>query len=85
MLEKELLGKAKLLLTLIVEKFTVCAVSEIMALGFNEKFIRTWEYYFDYCGAGFKSRTLGTYQVVFSRPGNVTAFIDPYQSWPSAC
>ncbi|KAE9612107.1 putative cyclopropane-fatty-acyl-phospholipid synthase [Lupinus albus] len=59
--------------------------SEIMALGFNEKFIRTWEYYFDYCGAGFKSRTLGTYQVVFSRPGNVTAFIDPYQSWPSAC
>ncbi|KAK7268724.1 hypothetical protein RIF29_21432 [Crotalaria pallida] len=59
--------------------------SEILALGFNEKFIRTWEYYFDYCGAGFKSRTLGTYQVVFSRPGNVTAFSDPYQSWPSAC
>ncbi|OIW13136.1 hypothetical protein TanjilG_32117 [Lupinus angustifolius] len=59
--------------------------NEIMALGFNEKFIRTWEYYFDYCVAGFKSRTLGTYQVVFSRPGNVTAFIDPYQSWPSAC
>ncbi|OIW01777.1 hypothetical protein TanjilG_03915 [Lupinus angustifolius] len=58
--------------------------SEILALGFNEKFIRTWEYYFDYCGAGFKSRTLGTYQVVFSRPGNVTAFSDPYQSWPSA-
>ncbi|KAE9589768.1 putative cyclopropane-fatty-acyl-phospholipid synthase [Lupinus albus] len=58
--------------------------SEILALGFNEKFIRTWEYYFDYCGAGFKSRTLGTYQVVFSRPGNVTAFSDPYQNWPSA-
>ncbi|KEH42686.1 putative cyclopropane-fatty-acyl-phospholipid synthase [Medicago truncatula] len=56
--------------------------SEILALGFNEKFIRTWEYYFDYCGAGFKSRTLGNYQVVFSRPGNVTAFTDPYKSWP---
>ncbi|KAJ4722774.1 Cyclopropane-fatty-acyl-phospholipid synthase [Melia azedarach] len=42
--------------------------SKILALGFDEKFIRTWEYYFDYCAAGFKSRTLGDYQVVFSRP-----------------
>ncbi|GJW52053.1 amorpha-4,11-diene synthase [Tanacetum coccineum] len=28
--------------------------SEILALGFNENFIRTWEYYFDYCAAGLK-------------------------------
>ncbi|KAK7343997.1 hypothetical protein VNO77_13179 [Canavalia gladiata] len=55
--------------------------SKVLALGFNETFIRTWEYYFDYCAAGFKSRTLGNYQVVFSRPGNVTAFSDPYKSW----
>ncbi|MFQ6628328.1 hypothetical protein Gotur_008302, partial [Gossypium turneri] len=27
----------------------------------NGKFIRTWEYYFDYCAAGFKSNTLGNY------------------------
>ncbi|KAK7860056.1 hypothetical protein CFP56_000335 [Quercus suber] len=39
--------------------------SKILALGFDEKFIRTWEYYFDYCAAGFKSRTLGDYQVYF--------------------
>ncbi|KAL5153566.1 NifU-like protein 4, mitochondrial [Glycine soja] len=32
--------------------------SEILDLGFHEKFIRTWEYYFDYCGASFKSLTL---------------------------
>ncbi|KAL1224823.1 hypothetical protein V5N11_012907 [Cardamine amara subsp. amara] len=32
---------------------------EIMDLGFDDKFIRTWEYYFDYCAAGFKPRTLG--------------------------
>ncbi|KAK2400154.1 Cyclopropane-fatty-acyl-phospholipid synthase [Trifolium repens] len=38
--------------------------SKIMALGFDEKFIRIWEYYFDYCAAGFKSRTLGNYQVL---------------------
>jgi len=36
---------------------------EILSLGFNEKFIRTWEYYFDYCAAGFKTHTLGNYQV----------------------
>ncbi|CAA6659196.1 unnamed protein product [Spirodela intermedia] len=50
---------------------------KILELGFDERFIRTWEYYFIYCAAGFKSRTLGNYQIVFSRPGNVKAFDDP--------
>lgn len=58
--------------------------SEIQELGFNDKFIRTWEYYFDYCAAGFKTCTLGNYQIVFSRPGNVVAFGDPYKGVPSA-
>ncbi|KAH7522036.1 hypothetical protein FEM48_Zijuj07G0095300 [Ziziphus jujuba var. spinosa] len=47
--------------------------SEILALGFDERFIRTWLYYFDYTAAGFKTRTIGNYQIVFSRPGNVAA------------
>ncbi|XP_072059411.1 uncharacterized protein [Arachis hypogaea] len=59
--------------------------SEVLALGFDEKFIRTWEYYFDFTSAGFKSRTLGNYQIVFSRPGNMTTLKDPYKSWPSVC
>ncbi|WJZ87397.1 hypothetical protein VitviT2T_006780 [Vitis vinifera] len=54
--------------------------SKIIELGFNEKFIRTWEYYFDYCAAGFKTHTLGNYQIVFSRPGNAAAFSNPYES-----
>ncbi|XVE81907.1 hypothetical protein DITRI_Ditri15bG0103900 [Diplodiscus trichospermus] len=58
--------------------------SKIMALGFDEKFMRTWEYYFDYAAAGAQARTLGDYQVVFSRPGNFTALGDPYQGFPSA-
>ncbi|KAI4373884.1 hypothetical protein MLD38_011947 [Melastoma candidum] len=57
---------------------------EIMALGFDEKFIRTFEFYFDYCAAGFLSRTLGNYQVVYSRPGNGETLGPPYQSFPSA-
>ncbi|XP_076948198.1 uncharacterized protein LOC143620373 isoform X2 [Bidens hawaiensis] len=47
--------------------------SKILSLGFDQKFIRTWEYYFDYCAAGFKTHTLGVYQIVFSRPGNMVA------------
>ncbi|KAK4732613.1 hypothetical protein R3W88_025601 [Solanum pinnatisectum] len=58
--------------------------SQILALGFDDKFIRTWEYYFDYCAAGFKTCTQGDYQIVFSRPGNVAAFGDPYNGVPSA-
>ncbi|XP_027164566.1 uncharacterized protein LOC113764778 [Coffea eugenioides] len=58
--------------------------SEILELGFDEKFIRTWEYYFDYCAAGFKTCTLGNYQVVFSRPGNVVSFGNLQKGVPSA-
>ncbi|KAL3846121.1 hypothetical protein ACJIZ3_003524 [Penstemon smallii] len=58
--------------------------NKILALGFNENFVRTWEYYFDYCAAGFKSCTLGTYQVVFTRPGDVAVFGEPYNGVPSA-
>ncbi|KAI3469806.1 hypothetical protein Pfo_026469 [Paulownia fortunei] len=60
--------------------------SQVLALGFDEKFIRTWEYYFDYCAAGFKFCILGDYQIVFSRPGDVAGFgNDPYNAVPSAC
>ncbi|GJZ01442.1 cyclopropane-fatty-acyl-phospholipid synthase [Tanacetum coccineum] len=55
---------------------------KIRALGFDQKFIGTWEYYFDYCAAGFKTHTLGGYQVVFSSPGNSAALQDPYEGFP---
>ncbi len=45
--------------------------SEIKALGFgfDDKFIRTWEYYFAYCEAGFSQRLLGDLQLVLARAG----------------
>ncbi|CAM0902384.1 unnamed protein product [Alopecurus aequalis] len=43
---------------------------EVLAMGFDDKFILLWEYYLIYSAATFKSRALGDYQVVFSRPGN---------------
>ncbi|XP_042050616.1 uncharacterized protein LOC121795994 isoform X2 [Salvia splendens] len=58
--------------------------SKIHALGFDEKFIRTWEYYFDYCAAGFKYCVIGNYQIVLNRPGDVAAFGSaPYNRLPS--
>ncbi|XP_050217009.1 uncharacterized protein LOC126667915 [Mercurialis annua] len=57
---------------------------KIIEMGFDEKLIRTWEYYFDYCAAGFMTYNLGDYQMVFSRPGNMEALGDPYKGFPSA-
>ncbi|MCO5601575.1 hypothetical protein L7F22_055698 [Adiantum nelumboides] len=56
--------------------------STILQLGFSEKFLRMWEYYFNYCAAGFHSCTLGVAQIVFSRPGNVPGFGD---AWSRSC
>jgi cyclopropane-fatty-acyl-phospholipid synthase len=42
----------------------------IRALGFNDKLIRTWDYYFSYCEAGFKQRLLGDQQLVLERAGD---------------
>lgn len=43
---------------------------EIRKLGFSDSFIRCWDYYFQYCAAGFNTRTLGDMQMVFTRTGN---------------
>uniref|UniRef100_A0ACD5Y9P2 Uncharacterized protein n=3 Tax=Avena sativa TaxID=4498 RepID=A0ACD5Y9P2_AVESA len=43
---------------------------QVLALGFDEKFIRIWEYYLIYSAASCKSGAVRDYQVVFSRPGN---------------
>lgn len=40
--------------------------SKVLAMGFDEKFIRTWDYYFIYSAAGFNSLTLADYQVLLS-------------------
>lgn len=42
----------------------------ILGLGFSGRFIRKWDYYFEYCAAAFKMRNISTAQVVFTRPNN---------------
>ena len=42
----------------------------VKALGFDDAFLRTWEYYFSYCEAAFATRTLGDMQLILTRPNN---------------
>jgi cyclopropane-fatty-acyl-phospholipid synthase len=42
----------------------------IEAMGFDEPFIRTWNYYLKYCEAGFATRNISVVQAVYTRPNN---------------
>lgn len=43
---------------------------EIKDLGYDEAFIRLWEFYFCYCEGGFLERTIGVVQVTAVKPNN---------------
>ena len=43
-------------------------VAEVRALGFDERFCRTWEFYLAYCEAAFASRAIRDVQLVLARP-----------------
>lgn len=44
------------------------AASQILALGFDQRFLRLWDYYLCYCAAGFDSRMIGLAQLQFAKP-----------------
>ncbi len=41
---------------------------KIAALGYDEKFLRLWEYYLCYCEAGFRERYLGNVHLLMHKP-----------------
>jgi cyclopropane-fatty-acyl-phospholipid synthase len=43
----------------------------VRELGFDERFIRMWDYYLAICQAAFATRTLGNLQLVLTRPNNL--------------
>lgn len=45
-------------------------IDEVRKLGFGDDFIRTWDYYFCYCEAGFNERVISVIQLQLSRPHN---------------
>ena len=45
-------------------------LDEVKSLGFNEEFIRKWNYYLSYCEAAFEMRNINVVQMVYAKPNN---------------
>jgi cyclopropane-fatty-acyl-phospholipid synthase len=45
-------------------------IDEVRALDFDDRFIRTWDFYLASCEAAFAHRKLGDLQLVLARPGD---------------
>ncbi len=45
-------------------------VVEVRALGFDDRFIRKWNYYLQYCEAAFSMRNISVVQAIYTRPNN---------------
>ncbi len=43
----------------------------IVALGYDDAFIRLWDFYFCYCEGGFLERTIGVVQLTAVKPNNI--------------
>ncbi len=41
----------------------------VKAQGFDDKFIRMWDFYLCYCEGGFRERTISTVQLLMAKPG----------------
>lgn len=46
-------------------------LGEVKKLGFDDRFIRKWNYYLCYCEAAFAMRNINVMQMVYSRPNNL--------------
>ncbi|MFC5577272.1 class I SAM-dependent methyltransferase [Lysobacter niabensis] len=42
---------------------------DVQAQGFDERFVRMWEFYLAYCEGGFRERSIGVAHLLFSKPG----------------
>ena len=45
-------------------------VKQVRAQGFDERFIRMWEFYLAYCEGGFLERSIGVAQLLLAKPGH---------------
>lgn len=43
-------------------------IEQIRELGYGERFIRMWQYYLCYCEGGFRQQSIGTVQVLLTKP-----------------
>lgn len=45
---------------------------EVRALGFDDRFLRKWKYYLQYCEAAFAMRNISVVQTLYTRPNNLS-------------
>jgi cyclopropane-fatty-acyl-phospholipid synthase len=57
-------------------------LDEVRALGFDARFVRTWEFYLASCEAAFAERLIGDVQLVLSKAMNRRALVD--EPWEDA-
>ncbi len=56
------------------------AVDEVRAQGFDERFIRMWDYYLAYCEGAFLERHIGDFQLLFTKNHSPrTLFHEPWR------
>jgi cyclopropane-fatty-acyl-phospholipid synthase len=44
-------------------------LDKVWDMGFDERFVRMWQFYLSYCEGGFRERIIGTYQLTMTKPG----------------
>jgi hypothetical protein len=49
------------------------ARDDLAGLGYDERFVRLWDFYFSYCEAGFEERAIGDVHLVYAAPGRADA------------
>ncbi len=54
-------------------------LDEVRELGFDEQFVRMWEFYFAYCEGAFLARYINDLQLVLTRTMNPTLGTQPYE------
>ena len=50
------------------ERF-LARLPDVRAQGFDDRFVRLWEFYLAYCEGGFRERSIGVSQLLFAKPG----------------
>jgi cyclopropane-fatty-acyl-phospholipid synthase len=61
------------------ERF-MAQLHQVHAQGFDERFIRMWEFYLAYCEGGFRERSIGVAHLLLAKPGHRTSSLLPATS-----
>lgn len=58
------------------------ALPRVRQLGFDDRFIRMWDYYLAYCEGAFRERYISTVQLVLAKPAARELYGEPWSAGP---